>query len=260
MGHAFNNRPIGVIGNDEIGAAIARRIAACHFHTMYAGLEGSPPVPYGDMLEQADQTSLAIRCPVVLAAIEDTDTFKKLLAIGGEVRRTAEPRRSTVLVDLGSRTSRESQSLFELLEQQDVALVDAALIGGAGAAMHGHAKILLGGEPAPVEIAESVLALLGTVERTGPLGSAHAAAALMGYIETAHTIAHEEALALGAACGLAPEALKRVLPDESAARDLNVVQLARRAAMAGRMSRHPSGSAEIINLAAEKHARNRENR
>ncbi|WP_045836817.1 NAD(P)-binding domain-containing protein [Hyphomicrobium sp. 99] len=261
MGHALNNRPIGVIGNDEFGSAIAERIAACHFHTVYAALPGSPPpVTHGELLEQISEPGAAFQCPIVLAAIEDTETFRQLLIGDGKPPSTAGPRPGAVLVDLGARTPREFQVLFEVLEQRDVALADAALIGGPDATMHGRAKILLGGDLAAVEIAESVLSLLGNVERTGPLGSAHAAAALMGYIEAAHAVAREEALALGAACGLAPETLKRVLSDESSPRELNVVQLARRAALARRIARDRRGSADIINLAAEKNARNRENR
>ncbi|MGO4682754.1 NAD(P)-binding domain-containing protein [Hyphomicrobium sp. 2TAF46] len=260
MGQALDNRPIGVIGNDEFGSAIAERIAACHFRTMYAALAGSPSVSYGEMLERANEENVAAECPIVLAAIEDTETFRQLLIGDGEPRVTAGPQRGTVLVDLGARTPREFQALVEVLEQRDVTLVDAALIGGPEATAHGHAKILLGGDHAAVAIAESVLSLLGNVERTGPLGSAHAAAALMGYVEAAHAVAREEALALGSACGLSPETLQRVLSSESSPRELNVVQLARRAALARRIARDRRGSAEIINLAAEKNARNRENR
>lgn len=260
MGQALDNRPIGVIGNDEFGSAIAERIAACHFRTMYAALAGSPPVTYGEMLERANEASVAAECPIVLAAIEDTETFRQLLIGDGEPRVTSSPQRGTVLVDLGARTPREFQALVEVLEQRNVTLVDAALIGGPEATAHGHAKILLGGDLAAVAIAESVLSLLGNVERTGPLGSAHAAAALMGYVEAAHAVAREEALALGSACGLSPETLQRVLSSESSPRELNVVQLARRAALARRIARDRRGSADIINLAAEKNARNRENR
>ena len=76
MGHALNNRPIGVIGNDEFGAAIAERIAACRLVTMYAALSGSPPVTYGEMLRPASESSIAQQCPIVLAALEDTETFR----------------------------------------------------------------------------------------------------------------------------------------------------------------------------------------
>ncbi|RUP09265.1 NAD(P)-binding domain-containing protein [Hyphomicrobium sp.] len=262
MGQALENRPIGVIGNDEFGSAIAERIAACHFHTMYVGLAGAPFVTYGKMLERANEASIATECPIVLAAIEDTETFRHLLVGEGDHQPpvTSGPRRGTILVDLGARTPREFQALVEILEQRDVTLVDAALIGGPDATAHGHAKILLGGDLTAVEIAESVLSLLGNVERTGPLGSAHAAAALMGYVEAAHAVAREEALALGSACGLSPETLQRVLSSETSPRELNVVQLARRAALARRIARDRHGSADIINLAAEKNARKRENR
>ena len=260
MGQALNNRPVGVIGNDEFGAAIAERIAGCRLRVMYAALSGSPPVAYGELLEPASESSIAMRCPIVLAAIEDTETFRRLLVGDGGKAVAGGLQPGSVLVDLGARTPREFQTLFELLEPRNVALVDAALISSPEATLHGHAKILLGGDLASVEIAESILALLGNVERTGPLGSAHAAAALMGYIEAAQSVAREEALALGAACGLTPETLKRVLSDETVPRELNVVQLARRAALARRIARDRRGSADIINLAAEKHARNRENR
>ena len=83
----------------------------------------------------------------------------------------------------------------------------------------------------------------------------------MGYVEAAHAVAREEAIALGAACGLTPETLTRVLSDETLPHGLNVVQLARRAALARRIARDRTGGADVIDLAAEKQARNqRENR
>ncbi len=263
MGEALKDRPIGVIGNDEFGPAIAERIAACRLHAFYAALPGSPSPIYGEMLEPlaSPPHSVKLDCPVVLAAIEDTETFRMLFIDGAKADFSVDLQPGSVLVDLGARTPDELQSLLGILEARGIALVDAALIGGPEAAIEGRAKILLGGNEIAVVIAESVLSLLGHVERTGPLGSAHAAAALMGYVEAAHAVAREEAIALGAACGLTPETLTRVLSDEAQPHGLNVVQLARRAALARRIARDRSGSADIIDLAAEKQARNRrENR
>jgi 3-hydroxyisobutyrate dehydrogenase len=263
MGDAPKNRPIGVIGNDEFGPVIAERIAACHLRTLYAALPGSPPAIYGVMLEPLRTTPprLELDCSVVLAAVEDTETFRALFVDDAKAAFGIDLQPGSLLVDLGARTPDELQALLGLLEARGVALVDAALIGGPEAAMAGRAKVLLGGNEAAVVIAESVLSLIGHVERTGPLGSAHAAAALMGYVEAAHAVAREEAIALGAACGLTHETLTRVLSDETLPRGLNVVQLARRAALARRIARDRSGSADIIDLAAEKQARiRRENR
>ncbi|RUO99386.1 NAD(P)-binding domain-containing protein [Hyphomicrobium sp.] len=261
MGISANNRPVGVVGNDRLGVAVAERFASCHLPTRYAALLGSPAVVFGGHLSPMELSSKAEPdCAVVLAAIEDTETFRNLL-LGTNAAGRLALKTGSVIVDLGARTPRELDALLTILEPLDVALVDATLLGGAESTAQGHAKVLLGGAERGVEIAESVLSLLGQVERTGPLGSAHAAAALMGYIEAAHAVAREEAVALGAACGLTPDMIARVLSERVPPHGLNVVQLARRADLARRIARDRIGGADIIDLAAEKNARaQRENR
>lgn len=257
-----HDRLVGVIGNDEFGPAIAERIAACHVSVLYAALHGSPPVTYQEHLQPVSSgvTDLS-RCPVILLAVEDTEVFRTLLTNHKSAACDFAPLSGSTLVDLGARTPRELDALLELIEPRGVALTDAALIGGPEPTLVGRAKVLLGGAEAAVEIAESVLALLGQVERTGPLGSAHAAAALMGYIEAAHAVAREEAMALGAACGLTPEMITRVLTERAGANGMNVVQLARRADLARRIARDRNGTADVIDLAEAKKARiHRENR
>ena len=258
-----SDTPVGVIGGDDYGPAIATRIAACGHRVLYAGLSGSPSVTRGQRLEPASTpTDVAFECPVVLVALDDTEAMRGLL-VGNPDRMGmgAEMQPGSVVVDLGARTPRELQALLGLLGTRGVALVDAALIGGSDATAEGRAKIMLGGYPDSVEIADKVLSLLGHVERTGPLGSAHAVAALMGYVEAAHAVAREEALALGRACGLTPEVLARMLSDASLPRETNVTRLGRHADLARRIARDRGLSTEIIDLAAEKQARQRnENR
>lgn len=257
------DRPVGVIGSDDHGPAIAARIAACGYRVLYVGLPGSPAVSRGQRLELASTpTDVAFECPVVLVAVDDTEVMRNLL-VGNPDRMGmgAEMEPGSVVVDLGARTPRELQALLGLLGTRGVALVDAALVGGSDAAAEGRAKIMLGGYPDSVEIADKVLSLLGHVERTGPLGSAHAVAALMGYVEAAHSIAREEALTLGRACGLTPEVLARMLADASLPRETNVARFGRHADLARRIARDRGLSADIIDLAAEKQARQRsENR
>ncbi len=260
MGSALKNRPVGIVGTDAFGPAIAERLAACRVPALYASLPGSPAVTYGEFLSpMPDEAS---DCAVVLAAIEDTEAFRSLLTNrlkAANVGLALQP--GSILVDLGARTPRELDALLDLLEPRGVALADAALIGESDAALDGHAKVLLGGPEPAVEIAETVVTLLGHVERTGPLGSAHAAAALMGYIEAAHAVAREEAMALGAACGLTPDMIVRVLSERSPPHGMNVVQLARRADLARRIARDRNVGADIIDLAAAKQARSlRKNR
>lgn len=262
MGSASNNRPIGVIGNDEFGTAIAERLAACRIPTLYAALPGASPAIYGEHLEPVSPASNGMAdCPVILIAIEDTEAFRGLLTRRDASNLNFASLSGAVIVDLGARTPRELDALLELVEPRGISLTDAALIGGAPAAADGRAKVLLGGAETATEIAASIVSLFGSVERTGPLGSAHAAAALMGYIEAAHAVAREEAMALGAACGLTPDMIARVLSERAPPHGMNVVQIARRADLARRIARDRNAGADIIDLAAEKQARSkRENR
>lgn len=259
---ASNDRPIAVIGNDDFGPALAERVASCRVPTLYAALSGSPPAIYGEHLQPllSAETGLS-KCPVILIAVEDTEIIRALLTGQSAAGFDLSPLSDGVVVDLGARTPRELDTLLELVAPRGVSLTDAALIGGPEAAAEGRAKVLLGGDEAATEIAASVVSLFGNIERTGPLGSAHAAAALMGYIEAAHAVAREEAMALGAACGLTPDMIARVLSERAPPHGMNVVQLARRADLARRIARDRNAGADIIDLAAEKQARaHRENR
>lgn len=38
----YGDTPVGVIGNDDYGPAIAARLAACGYRVLYGGLPGSP--------------------------------------------------------------------------------------------------------------------------------------------------------------------------------------------------------------------------
>jgi 3-hydroxyisobutyrate dehydrogenase len=258
-----SREPVGVIGNDDYGPVIARRLAVSGFRALYAPLAGAPAVVPGQGLELSPTpTDIASECSVVLAALWDTEILRPLLlGTSDRMGLGQEMMPGSVFVDLGARTPRELLALLGLLGTRGVAVLDAALIGGPEAVAEGRAKVLLGGHPDAVEVALPALAHLGNVERTGPLGSAHAAAALMGYVETAHAVAREEALALGRACGLTPETLTRVLADSPRPYGLNVVELTRRAELAHRIASDHGGSADIIDLEAEKRARQaRENR
>ncbi len=161
-----SDTPVGVIGSDDYGPAIAARIAACGHRVLYAGLTGSPAVARGQRLELASTpTDVAFECPVVLVAVDDTEAMRNLL-VGNPDRMGmgAEMEPGSVIVDLGARTPRELQALLGLLGTRGVALVDAALIGGSDAAAEGRAKIMLGGYPDSVEIADKVLSLRAYVQ------------------------------------------------------------------------------------------------
>jgi 3-hydroxyisobutyrate dehydrogenase len=259
MTNAQKTETVGVIGSGEFGPAIRKRMAACHVATIS---ESGPAGHVADKIASAQNWDR----PVVFAAIEDTRTFRSMLQ-GEEPGMAFDLEMGSVLIDLGPRTPRELATLVDLLEPRDVTLVDAAIIGGPEATADGHARILLGGEGEALNAAEAVMQMLGNVERTGPLGSAHAAAALMGYVEAANAVARHEAAAFGSACGLSADLVARVLSETAAAGGSNVLTFARRAArprtpLARTPLRNPGRDAEttnadVIDLTAARHARAR---
>ena len=250
------DKPVGIIGNDEFGAVMARRVARSGRRVIFGSLPGSPSIVTSPRLELASTpTDVAFECQVVVAAIGDTEILRHLLF--GDPDRMglgAEMSPGSVLVDAGARTPRELGAFLGVLGTRGVAVVDAALIGDFDAVGEGRGKIFLGGYRDAIELARGVLSLLGSVERTGPLGSAHATAAMMGYIEAAHAVARDEAVALATACGVKAETLNRVLAEAAPQFGLNVVELQQRAELARRIARDRGLSADIIDLAVERRA------
>lgn len=255
-----HSSPIGVVGNDGDAVAIATTIAGSGRRVLYyptTGTTGTPEPPKTPGLERASTlTDVAYESDFVLAAIEDTVSLRALVLGSGErLGLAAEMKPGAVLADLGARTPRELQALLGVLGRRGVALVDAAIIGETDAIAEARCIVLLGGFPDAVALAAPALSTLGKIERTGPLGSAHASAALMGYIEAAHSVAREQAMALGRSCGVEPELMSRFLAQDLAGKKSTVVPLARRAELARRIAEDGRGSGEIIDFAAKRRAR-----
>ena len=255
-------RAIGIIASDEYGPAVAERLAKAGQRVLYWALPGGKPVPKQPFIETVSTpTDIAFECDVVLAIVEDTTSLRALLLGSAEQRSFgAEMRPGAVLIDLGARTPRELHALLGILGTRGIAIVDAALLGNVNAVLNGQSRVLLGGFIDSIDIALPALRHLGSVERTGPLGSAHAAAALMGYLETAHIVAREQARELGRACGLPLETLNLMLKGEPESDHSNVVRLARQAALARRIAKDRGISADIIDLMEEKRRRAAETR
>jgi 3-hydroxyisobutyrate dehydrogenase len=262
------SRPIGVICSNTSGLAVAERIAATgrrvllhmtdvtHLGRLPKNIEAAPT-----------PTDIGFDCTVVFSFIDDSTAFRTLL-LGTPDRMGlgAELNPGAVIVDFGARPPRETQALLAITGMRGVAIVDAALTSPASALTSGNARILAGGYPDALDEVEPVLALLGTVDRTGPLGSAHTAAALMGYMEAAHRVAHDEALAVGQALGLSAETLARVLdsdrPGTSNTGDgltgdaANIVTLTHRTGLALKLATDRGVSADVIDFTGARLAQN----
>lgn len=222
-------RATGFICNDPSTFAIAERLAAAGRRVLHLMLPPAARLGSAPLLEAAATVSdIAIECDTILLAVEDTQLLSKVLLGDADRHGLAHDLRpGGLLIDLGMRPAREAQSLLGFVGMRGVGVVDAAIIGGRETVLRGSAKVLAGGFPDAVDAAVPLLSELGSIERTGPLGSAQTAAALMGYVEVAHIAARSDAISVGTALGLKPQALSQLF-EETPDAD-NIIRLQRRA-------------------------------
>lgn len=252
------SHPIGLVANvsDEATAIAGRFVAAGH-RVVWLTPTGRTSLTAARGIEHvATAADIGGECEVVLALIDDTDDLRRILfgtsdRAGLGVEMTA----GSVLIDLGVRPPRETQSFLGMLGMRGVAVADAAILGSPQTIVEGGATVLTGGFADTLDSIEPSLKILGRIERTGPLGSAHTAAALMGYVEAAHAAAREEALAVGRAFGVLPGALDRVVEGRLDAGQTNVLHLRHRAELARRLAADQGLTADIISFPDAKRAR-----
>ena len=139
---------------------------------------------------------------IVRAACLGTDKaagFAKGMAPGG------------LVIDMSSSYPIDTQKLAKDLAKLDLNLIDAPVSGGVPKAKTGTLAIMPGGEGAQIDRAEPLLKAMGTVHRTGLLGSGHAMKALNNYVSAAGLMAACEALIVGEKFGLDPSVMTKVL-------------------------------------------------
>lgn len=244
-------RPIGILGTGDMTWSAAGRIASQGRRALLYIAGAKPAAKLPKFIEHAaTPTDIGFECEIVFSFIDDLTQLRELL-IGTTERLGlgAEMNPGAVLVDFGVRPPRETQALLGVTGTRGVAIVDAAIIGNGQSLSSGTNSILIGGYPDSVDLVEPALALLGRVDRTGPLGSAHTSAALMGYMEAAHRVAHDEAMSVGRALGLTGETLERMLEQTGKlADDGNIVRLAHRTSLASKLATDRGVSAEVIDF------------
>jgi 3-hydroxyisobutyrate dehydrogenase len=105
----------------------------------------------------------------------------------------------------------DTQRLGAELAEKGIPLVDAPVSGGVPKAISGTLAIMTGGKAEDIDRVEPVLKAMGTVHRTGPLGSGHAMKALNNYVSAAGLVATAEALVIGQKFGLDGAVMTKVL-------------------------------------------------
>jgi 3-hydroxyisobutyrate dehydrogenase len=120
-------------------------------------------------------------------------------------------KKGAMVVDMTSGQPEMTLTMGMRLDALGVALIDAPVSGAVPRAQNGTLTIMTGGQSASIDHAESLLSLMGTVTRTGSLGSGHAMKALNNLVSCAGYLIGIEALIIGSKFGLDPNVMVDVL-------------------------------------------------
>ncbi len=206
---------IGFVGIGNMGAPMVR----CLVKTGYGVVAfDTDPARGAALARETDKVVAAAsigdvtRCEVVITMLPDSKVVRAVvLGDGGTCGLVEHLKRGSVIIDMSSSYAPDTISLGDALAAKGIGLVDAPVSGGVGKAVTGTLAIMAGGATDLVERASPVLSAMGTVHRTGKLGSGHALKALNNYVSAAGLIATCEALLAGKAFGLDPAVMTRVI-------------------------------------------------
>ena len=121
-------------------------------------------------------------------------------------------RPGAVIIDTSTRSPRAVRGFAEQAKARGVFYLDAPVSGGPAGAAAGSMAMMVGGDGAALERATPILQhLTARLLHIGPSGAGQVAKLVNNLLVASHLVTAGEALRLGAAAGVAPEALLPVL-------------------------------------------------
>jgi len=120
-------------------------------------------------------------------------------------------KKGALVVDMTSGQPEMTLEMGAHLQSLGVGLIDAPVSGAVLRAQNGTLTIMTGGDATLIDRAELLLSLMGSVTRTGALGSGHAMKALNNLVSCAGYLIGIEALIIGSKFGLDPTVMVDVL-------------------------------------------------
>jgi 3-hydroxyisobutyrate dehydrogenase len=210
------SQPIGFIGIGNMGAPMVRCLARAG-HTVLAydtRSEAAVAVAASATGVQAAESAAAIakQCSIVITMLPESRHVRDvLLGASGIARAGNGLARGATVIDMSSSFPIDTRDLGATLAADGLHIIDAPVSGGVGKAVTGTLAIMVGGAAAVIDKVEPILTAMGSIHRTGGLGSGHAMKALNNYVSAAGLVATAEALIIGQKFGLDGAVMTRVL-------------------------------------------------
>jgi 3-hydroxyisobutyrate dehydrogenase len=199
-----------VIGLGNMGAPMASRAHAAGFD-----IRGADPaaaaradLAAAGIRVAADPVELLDGVGTVVLMLPSSAIVEQVLLADGLARELPA---GTVVVDMSSSDPVRTRVLAATLADLSLRIVDAPVSGGVKGAVEGTLTIMAGGESADVDAVEALLLTMGSVTRTGAIGSGHALKALNNLLSAVSMLASSEALQAGRRFGLSDEVMLDVI-------------------------------------------------
>ena len=208
--------PIGFIGIGNMGAPMVRCLAKAGHKVLMYDMRRAAMEPVIDaakgIVAANGPGDIAGQCQIVITMLPESRHVRDaILGANGIVTIDKGFGKGSVIVDMSSSFPLDTRSLGEALAPKGIGLVDAPVSGGVGKAVTGTLAIMCGGDSALIDRVAPVLTAMGTIHRTGALGSGHAMKALNNYVSAAGLVATAEALIVGKKFGLDGSVMTKVL-------------------------------------------------
>jgi 3-hydroxyisobutyrate dehydrogenase len=147
----------------------------------------------------------------VIVTMLPTSVIVEHVLGGGDDNVYAGIKPGTIVIEMSSGVPSVTQRLAGQVTALGGHMIDGPVSGGVPRAKTGDLAIMVGGEPDVIDRAMPVLSAMGTVLRTGAVGSGQAMKALNNMVSTGGFLIGIEALLIGQRFGLDPGVMTDVL-------------------------------------------------
>jgi len=207
---------IGFVGIGNMGAPMVRCLAQAGWALNIFDISSEALAPFrqagADISIARGLEDVGADADLVITMLPSGTEVRQVMlgdGAGGGVVHGMKP--GSLVVDMSSSYPLQTRQLGTDLSARDIGLIDAPVSGGVPRAESGTLTIMAGGEKELVDRAEPALAAMGTVYRTGPLGSGHAMKVLNNYLSASGLAAACEAVLVGERFGLDPDVMADIL-------------------------------------------------
>lgn len=203
---------IGFVGLGQMGSRMARRLVDAGLDVVVFDVDAAAVAKLVEDGASAAESphALADLCEIVLCSLPRPDVVEHVvLGTGG----LAEGRSIKLVVDLSTTGSVKLAQITAVLASNNIALLDAPVSGGIGAAEAGTLTFMIAGEPAARDRVQAILQCLGSnlfvIGDTPGLGQKMKL--INNMLCAANAVAAFEALVIGVKGGLEAETMLNVI-------------------------------------------------